>query len=57
MVRSFQAEWEAKLCTEDPVPPIIPTPQNVNEISVPDAFVGDFSDNDWLTDLVLFPSY
>lgn len=57
MVRSFQAEWEAKLGTEDLVPPIIHTPQNINEISVPDAFVGDFSDTDWLTDLVLFPNY
>lgn len=57
MVRSFQAEWEAKLGTEDLVPPTIPTPQNVNEISVPYAFVGDFSDTDWLTDLILFPNY
>ena len=56
-VRSFQAEWKAKLGTEDLVPPTIPTPQIVNEIPVPDAFVGDFSDTDWLTDLVLFPKY
>ena len=57
MIRSFQAEWEAKLSKEDLVPHSIPTPENVTDFSFPDALVGEISDDDWLRDLVLFPDY
>jgi hypothetical protein len=57
MFRSLRPGWEAKLRPDDLVLSTIPTPQNVNEISLLDSLGVDFFDNDWLMDFHLPPNF
>jgi hypothetical protein len=57
LFRSIRPEWEAKLGADDLMVSTIPTPQNANETPLLEALPVDFSDNEWLMDLLLSPNY
>ena len=50
--RSLRPGWEARLRQDDLVLSTIHTPQNVNEVSLPDSLGVEIFDNDWLVDLL-----
>ena len=60
VVRALQADWEAKLraAAESLGPlPFFSTPsRNVNDVSFQDSFTSNLLDDDWFSDLILFPS-
>lgn len=54
LVRSFRADYEAKLGPDDSAHPTL---ENTNNFTCfPDSFGGESFDEDWLMDFVLFPS-
>lgn len=57
MFRSIRVGWEAKLVPDDLTVSPISRPQSVNEIPLPETFPVDISDNDWLMDFLLAPSF
>lgn len=57
LFRSIRPEWEAKLSPDDLMVSTIPTPQNAGETDLPEVLPMDFSDNEWLLDLLLSPNY
>ena len=53
MLRTLRPAWEAKLRRNNPVAADAPTPQSNEDILLADSLPTDFSDNDWLMDMLI----
>ena len=57
LFRRLRTQWEEKLGPDSDVATGIPDSQLASDLSLPDPFVMDLTDNDWLTNFYFAPNY